>query len=213
MLAIELRRAVLSFQAATVRGVGRVVSEAWALHRFKRQTTPRIHNRIQIQARESTWDLSGVRVTHWAMYCQHNKLFRYLIPAADLRDRLEPPDQGVPQLSPCSPQWFLGVPTHRLGIKLGSDGRDRWLPVCRTSPSLPLHMINKEALLAASLCAAVSLALIRKWQKNRSRPPYPPGPKGYPLIGNVLDVPQDIPAWKTFITLAQNSGKCPLYFH
>jgi len=66
-------------------------------------------------------------------------------------------------------------------------------------------MINKEALLAASLCAAASLALIWKWQKNR-RPPYPPGPKGYPLIGNILDIPQDIPAWKAFIALAQKFG-------
>jgi len=72
-------------------------------------------------------------------------------------------------------------------------------------------MTNNEALLAASLCAATSLALIWRWQKNRSRPPYPPGPKGYPLIGNVLDVPQDVPVWKTFIDLAQKSGKYPLY--
>jgi len=75
-------------------------------------------------------------------------------------------------------------------------------------------MTNKEeTLLAASLCAAVLLALIWKWQANRRRPPYPPGPKGYPLIGNILDVPQDIPVWKTYITLAQKSGKCPLYLH
>jgi len=72
-------------------------------------------------------------------------------------------------------------------------------------------MTNNGALLAASLCAAASLALIWKWQKNRSRPPYPPGPKGYPLIGNILDVPQDVPVWKTFIDLAQKSGKYPLY--
>jgi len=73
-------------------------------------------------------------------------------------------------------------------------------------------MVDKETLLAASLCAAASLTLIWKWQKKR-RPPYPPGPKGYPLIGNILDVPQDIPAWQAFVTLAQKSGKCPLYLH
>jgi len=78
---------------------------------------------------------------------------------------------------------------------------------------LTLDMINKEVLLAVSLCAAVSLALIWKWQKNRSRLPYPPGPKGYPLIGNILDVPQDILVWKTFTTLAQKFGKCPFYLH
>ena len=71
-------------------------------------------------------------------------------------------------------------------------------------------MINKEALLAASFCTVASLALIWKWQASR-RPPYPPGPKGYPLIGNIFDIPQDIPVWKTFVALAQKSGKYPLY--
>jgi len=71
----------------------------------------------------------------------------------------------------------------------------------------------KEAPLAAWLCAAASLALVWKWQKNRSRPPYPPGPKGYPLIGNILDIPRDVPAWQAFIPIAQKFGKCPLYLH
>jgi len=73
-------------------------------------------------------------------------------------------------------------------------------------------MTNKEALLAASLCAAVSLAVIWKWQKDR-KPPHPPGPKGYPLIGNILDVPQDVPVWQAFDLLAQKFSKCPLYLH
>jgi len=74
-------------------------------------------------------------------------------------------------------------------------------------------MINKEALLAASFCAAVSLAVIWKWQQDGNKPPYPPGPKGYPLIGNILDVPQDIPVWQAFIPLAKKFSKYPLYLH
>ena len=70
-------------------------------------------------------------------------------------------------------------------------------------------MGEAKTLLAASLCAAASLALVLKWRRNRSKPPYPPGPKGYPLIGNVLDVPQDIPIWQAFVPLAQKSSKYP----
>jgi len=74
-------------------------------------------------------------------------------------------------------------------------------------------MTDEGTLLAASLCAAASLALAWKWQNNRKRPPYPPGPKGYPLIGNILDLPQDIPVWQMFVALAQKSGKYPLHPH
>ncbi|KAI0078411.1 cytochrome P450 [Panus rudis PR-1116 ss-1] len=38
--------------------------------------------------------------------------------------------------------------------------------------------------------------LLRKWQFRRILP-LPPGPKGYPIIGNLLDLP-DIEPWKTF---------------
>jgi hypothetical protein len=63
-------------------------------------------------------------------------------------------------------------------------------------------------LCAASLFAATSLALIWRWRRSR-RPSYPPGPKGYPLIGNVLDLPQNVPIWKTFMSLAKQYGVWP----
>lgn len=33
--------------------------------------------------------------------------------------------------------------------------------------------------------------------KNKSLPPLPPGPKGYPLIGNLYDIPTNMP-WVTY---------------
>ena len=70
-------------------------------------------------------------------------------------------------------------------------------------------MSDNRLLYAASLCAAASFAiLVLRWQRNGSRLPYPPGPRGYPLIGSALDVPRDIPIWKAFISIAKKHGTC-----
>ncbi|KAF9645995.1 cytochrome P450 [Thelephora ganbajun] len=55
--------------------------------------------------------------------------------------------------------------------------------------------------LAASVIAFVA---IRKWGKREL--PYPPGPKGYPVIGNVLDIPRNVSPWEGFASMAQKYG-------
>ncbi|KAH6919286.1 cytochrome P450 98A3 [Coprinopsis sp. MPI-PUGE-AT-0042] len=47
--------------------------------------------------------------------------------------------------------------------------------------------------------------------KKSSRLPLPPGPKGFPLIGNLLDIPQDKP-WETYSKWAKEYGDV-VYFH
>ena len=65
-------------------------------------------------------------------------------------------------------------------------------------------MSDNKVLYAASLCAGASFAaLVLRWRRNGGRLPYPPGPKGYPLIGSALDIPRDTPIWKAFISMAQ----------
>ena len=70
-------------------------------------------------------------------------------------------------------------------------------------------MSDDKILYAASLCAAASLAVVVwRWQRSGTRPPYPPGPKGYTFIGSVLDVPRDEPIWKGFGSIARKYSKC-----
>ena len=73
---------------------------------------------------------------------------------------------------------------------------------------LSLNMSNTTILYAASLCAAVSLALVLKWQRSGSRPPHPPGPRAYPLIGSILAVPHNVPIWKGFMSIARELSRC-----
>ena len=47
------------------------------------------------------------------------------------------------------------------------------------------------------------------WLRGRSKRvlPYPPGPKGYPLIGNLLDFPADVPLWEGLAGMAKQHGR------
>ena len=71
-------------------------------------------------------------------------------------------------------------------------------------------MNANETLCAASLCVAASLALIWKWQRSGVKLPLPPGPTRLPLLGNVLDIPKDVPIWQAFISIARKHSKCLL---
>jgi len=55
------------------------------------------------------------------------------------------------------------------------------------------------------VAAVVTFAMLRRQWTSR-RPPYPPGPKGYPLIGNVFDFPKN-PIWEGFARMAKEHGE------
>ena len=50
-----------------------------------------------------------------------------------------------------------------------------------------------QASLGTGLLLTVALLIaysyVQDWRRNPARMPYPPGPKGYPVIGNLLDIP------------------------
>jgi hypothetical protein len=49
---------------------------------------------------------------------------------------------------------------------------------------------------------AVVLSLLLRKKRSSPKLPYPPGPKGLPLIGNILDIPSTRP-WLTYAKWAQ----------
>ena len=48
------------------------------------------------------------------------------------------------------------------------------------------------------------LALVGKRRKPTL--PYPPGPKGYPILGNVLDLSMSVPIWESLTSLTSRYG-------
>ena len=68
---------------------------------------------------------------------------------------------------------------------------------------------NYKVFYVASLCVAASLALFWKRKRSGSKLPFPPGPKGLPLLGNVLDIQKDVPIWLAFMSLAQKFSMYP----
>ena len=60
-------------------------------------------------------------------------------------------------------------------------------------------MLDTTLLYILPLCIFI-LALARKLRKPGL--PYPPGPKGYPVLGNVLDLSASIPIWESLASLA-----------
>ena len=62
---------------------------------------------------------------------------------------------------------------------------------CAPAPP-PAAMHSLFVLYPLVLCVFV-LILARKRKKRTF--PYPPGPKGYPVLGNVLDLPMNVPIW------------------
>jgi hypothetical protein len=68
-------------------------------------------------------------------------------------------------------------------------------------------MLSISPLGVASLVIVASLLLLVYRRRRNSRLPYPPGPKGYPLVGNVFDVPQGVPLWKAAMSIGGDYGE------
>jgi hypothetical protein len=69
-----------------------------------------------------------------------------------------------------------------------------------------MHLVSPNALLDALAAATfVALATSFYYQRQRTRLPYPPGPRGFPIIGHFLTFPKRF-VWLTFTEWGQKYG-------
>ena len=87
------------------------------------------------------------------------------------------------------------------GQDTGTRSKSLWVVPPR---SLVFAMPYPSALYLP-LFGLVILVIVRKWK--RPSLPYPPGPKGYPILGNVLDLSMSVPIWESLASLAKIYGK------
>ena len=66
-------------------------------------------------------------------------------------------------------------------------------------------MIHTQLLLDAGIVIA-AFGLLSHFFRRKQPAPYPPGPKGYPIIGNLLDMPTELP-WRTYMQWGQKFGE------
>ena len=69
--------------------------------------------------------------------------------------------------------------------------------------SFPVAMLNASVLYPLVLCISV---LIFSRKRKKYTFPIPPGPKGYPILGNVLDLPMSVPIRESFTSLVNSHG-------
>ena len=70
-------------------------------------------------------------------------------------------------------------------------------------------MASFESSLGTGILLTVALLIaysyVQDWRRNPTRLPYPPGPKGYPVIGNLLDIPNAF-IYKRFRQMSRDLG-------
>ena len=66
-----------------------------------------------------------------------------------------------------------------------------------------LSSLGTGLLLTVALLIVYSY--VQDWRRNPARLPYPPGPKGYPIIGNLFDIPSAF-IYKRFREMSRELG-------
>ena len=76
----------------------------------------------------------------------------------------------------------------------------------------PLFDVANDYPYLSSAAVILGCAALVRLARSRSRPPLPPGPKGYPIIGNLLDMPPTH-VWEKFGELSKQYGALYIMLH
>ena len=77
-----------------------------------------------------------------------------------------------------------------------------------TTESVAQKMIDltRYPSVVTSLLLFIPFALTWLFFRKRSRPPLPPGPKGYPIIGNLFEIGITEKPWEAYTDIAKEHG-------
>lgn len=81
------------------------------------------------------------------------------------------------------------------------------LPIRLVAAPTSLSMDNDNVVYVAAAVSLATLGMLR-WQRGGNQPPYPPGPRRYPLIGSILGLPRGVPIWQAFVSVARKYSEC-----
>ena len=76
-------------------------------------------------------------------------------------------------------------------------------------PSPSFAHLDQAALIGIPSCVAIYFVFFKFLRPSSSTLPLPPGPKPFPLIGNILDIPIGSP-WRTYTQWAKRYGVQPM---
>ena len=69
----------------------------------------------------------------------------------------------------------------------------------------PMLSSSDVIVLGLSILSLYSVGLYLRKKRSWKAASYPPGPKGYPIIHNLLDIPTEYP-WEVYAELAKKYG-------
>lgn len=64
-----------------------------------------------------------------------------------------------------------------------------WFHRTNTPSSVAINTMASSLVILDTVFVVLGLYILRRYLTNRFQPPLPPGPRGLPIVGNVLDMP------------------------